>query len=243
MNPQVERFKPPYQQIVDRYRDQIKDGELPDGTRLPPVRQIAEEAGVAFTTAAKAVRVLAAEGLVSISNQGTVVSFAERSTLTPRDRLAAMGRTGRIYPHSERSEVVSAELVEAPDYVAEAMGKEAGTRVVRRERVTFHEDTAVTHSISWMPGELAELVPELLSTERIPGGTVGAVRERTGRLVVRDTYRECARRATDVEAERLGVQAGDPVLYGQNAWYDRDGRVLEFGEYVIPEGRWVTVAD
>jgi DNA-binding GntR family transcriptional regulator len=245
VNPRVERPRPPYLQIVEHYRQRIKNGDLADGDRMPTVREIADEADVAFTTAARAMRVLAAEGLVATSTQGTRVAFAETSTFTPRDRLNAMRRSGRIYPPSERADILAAELVPPPPHVAEAMAGEDGPpeTVVRRVRVTYHSDRPVTVSTSWMPGDLAGPVPELVSTARIPGGTVGAVFERTGRAVVRDTYRECARRATHREADLLGVTTGDPVLHGQNTWYDNDGAVLEFGEYVIPEGRWVTVED
>lgn len=239
MNPRLDRPQPPYLQIVDKICDQIKSGELPDGSWLPPVREIAAEYGVAFTTAAKAVRRLAAEGLVETSNRGTRVLFGLTSTYTPGERLEAVRRTGRIYPPSDRAQVYSSELVRAPEHVALVMGIQTGGEVVRRERVTFRGDVPVTYSVSWLPGELAGLVPELLSTDRIRGGTIGAVREKTGRQVERDANRVCARRATELEAERLGVAAGDPVLYGQNTWYEGNGQVLEFGEYVIPENRWM----
>lgn len=245
MNPQLERPDPLYMQVVARYRDLIKSGGLKDGERLPPVRDIADELGMAFNTVSKAMRVLANEGYVVTSKQGTFVSFMEHTTLTPHDRLqAATGRTKRIYPLSDRSQIVSSGLVAAPDYVAEAMEIKAGTPVIRRERVTMHGEDAVTFSTSWLPGELAEAVPELVGLDRLPGGTVGVIAERTGRRVDpdNDSYRETARRASEVVAERLGVDPGAPVLYGQNFWYDQDGDVLEFGEYYIPEGFWVTVS-
>lgn len=243
MNPKLDRPDPPYLQLVSYYREQIKSGALKDGQRLPAVREVAEEWDLAFTTAAKALRQLAAEGLVTTSNKGTFVFWGESNTYTPRERLAAMRRSGRIYPASERAAIISAAVVDAPADIAEKMLIEPGVPVIRRERVTLHGDTPVTYSVSWMPGELAEQVPALVATDRIPGGTVGAVEAATGRRVSRDTYRECARRATAKEASHLGVSEGDPVLCGENVWYDRNGAVLEFGGYIIPQGRWVTVAD
>jgi DNA-binding GntR family transcriptional regulator len=239
----LERPDPPYLQLVQRFRDQIKAGTYKDGQRLPPVRDIAKQFNVAHTTAAKAMRQLGAEGLVVSTSQGTFVAWGRTSTFTPRDRLNAMSRSGRIYPPSERAVIISAEVVPAPDHVAEAMLIPPGTPVVRRERVTMHDGTPVTHSISWLPGELAETVPALLDTGRNLGGTVTAITEATGRAVTHDTYRECARRATAHEARLLEIAEGDPVLAGQNTWYESPASVLEFGEYVIPQGRWVTVAD
>ncbi|MDA8368602.1 MAG: GntR family transcriptional regulator [Nocardiopsaceae bacterium] len=241
MTPRIQRPEPPYLQLVAHYRTLIKDGELKSGTRLPATRELADQWQVSHTTVAKAVTLLRSEGLVETSNQGTTVSFGETNTYTPRDRLRAMKRSGRIYPHSEATRILAAAVVPAPEHVAAAMGIEEGDQVVRRERVTLHGDVPVTHSVTWMPGELVDSVPELATTERIPGGTVGAVRERTGREVTRDTYRECARRATAEIAAALEVAEGDPVLYGQNTWYEDSGAVLEFGEFTIPEGRWISV--
>ena len=245
MAPRVERPDPPYLQIVKHYRQMIKDGELVEGARLPSGRELAEGWGVANTTVFKAMRRLQAEGLVRLSNQGTVVTFGETSTYTPRDRLRAMRRSGRIYPPSDRTAVVSAEVMPAPAPVADAMGIEAGDLVVRRERITYHGDKPVTLSVSWLPGELAEAASALLSTERLPGGTITVIREATGREVARDTYRECARLATPAEVTALGLPEGEPhaVLTGENTWYEQDGAVLEFGEYVIPSGLWVIVED
>ncbi|MGI9001874.1 MAG: GntR family transcriptional regulator [Pseudonocardia sp.] len=243
MHPRLERPDPPYRQLVKHYRDAILSGSLASGDRLPATRTMAEEWDVAYTTVAKALRQLQSEGLVSTSNQGAFVSWHETSTYSPRDRLRAARTTGRLYPVSELSRIVAADLVESPEHVAHAMGTEQGAQVIRRARVNFHEDIAVTYSVSWLPGNLVEPVPELTTLERLPGGTIGRIAEVTGRTVLRDRYRECARRATVDEARHLGVTPGDPVLAGQNWWYEdtNEQSVLEFGEYTIPEGRWVTV--
>jgi len=243
MAPRAERPAPPYQQIAAHYRQAIRDGDLSAGDKLPSSTELAAEWGVANTTVAKGLRLLASEGYVDVSNQGVIVTYGQTNTYTPRDRLNAMRRTGRIYPPSDRAEIVSAELVPAPAHVADAMGIDAGQQVIRRERLTYHADRVVQHSISWMPGDLAETVPALLSTERIAGGTMGAVREATGREVKRDAYRHSARLATPAErtALQLPEDAEHALLAGDNTWYDATGAVLEYGESIIPPGLWVTV--
>ncbi|MEV6297734.1 MULTISPECIES: GntR family transcriptional regulator [Actinomycetes] len=244
MTPHLQRPEPVYMQLVAHYRDAITSGDLREGERMPSVREIAEQWQVAYTTAAKAMRQLAADGLVSTSKQGTIVAFLENGTFSPADRLRSVQRGRVIYPHGA-SKIISAELTTAPQHVADAMGIEPGDSVVRRERVTKHGDVPVTWSVTWMPGELAEAVPELLDLQPIPGGqgTVGLLKERTGRFpdTNADSYRQCAARATAEIAEHLGIAEGDPVLLGENRWPEKSGAVLEFGEYVIPAGHWVTV--
>jgi DNA-binding GntR family transcriptional regulator len=241
----MERTDPPYLQLVKHYRDAITTGRLAAGERLPPSRELADTLGVAYTTVAKALRQLQAEGFVRTSNQGVFVSWHETSTYNPRDRIRASRTTRHIYPPSEKSRIISAGIVTPPTHVSEAMHLNSDQpQAIRRERVNYHGETPVTHSVSWLPADLATAVPELVGTERIPGGTIGRIAEVTGRQVLRDCYRECARRATPDEAHHLNVQPGDPVLAGQNWWYEdaQEDRVLEFGEFLIPEHRWVTVS-
>lgn len=75
-------------QIGDQIRGLITTGLLPADQRLPSVRQLASDLGVAPGTVAKAYRTLENEGfLVTRIGSGTRVS-ADASA-TPRDVLAA----------------------------------------------------------------------------------------------------------------------------------------------------------
>src|SRR3954466_14173781 len=62
------------QQLVDRFADAVESGLLEPGQKLPPTRQLAEEAGVNHLTAARAYRRLAGLGYVSArGGRGTFV--------------------------------------------------------------------------------------------------------------------------------------------------------------------------
>lgn len=52
----------PYQQVADHLRERIRSGEL--GPKLPPISEIADEAGVTHMTVKRALQVLKDEGLV-----------------------------------------------------------------------------------------------------------------------------------------------------------------------------------
>jgi len=58
--------RPLYQQVVDEIKSLIAAGELPEGSSLPPVRQVAADLGVNLNTIAYAYRELQKEGLVRI---------------------------------------------------------------------------------------------------------------------------------------------------------------------------------
>ena len=55
---------PVYRQIYERLREQVLAGALPEGTRLPPERSLAERLSVNRSTVVHAYRDLAADGLI-----------------------------------------------------------------------------------------------------------------------------------------------------------------------------------
>jgi DNA-binding transcriptional regulator YhcF (GntR family) len=61
---------PPYVQIRDQIADLIGTGELPEGTRLPPVRQLAADLGLATGTVARAYQELEATAHLSTRRGG-----------------------------------------------------------------------------------------------------------------------------------------------------------------------------
>src|SRR3954447_15849534 len=70
---------PPYEQLRSQIAAQVANGELPVGTRLGPVRQLAADLGLAANTVARSYRELEADGVASThGRRGTFV----RSTVT-----------------------------------------------------------------------------------------------------------------------------------------------------------------
>lgn len=65
--------EPPYEQIRTQLRDQITNGELLAGTRLPTVRRLAADLGVAANTVGRAYKELEAAGLVETRRRGGTV--------------------------------------------------------------------------------------------------------------------------------------------------------------------------
>lgn len=224
---------PPYLQVTTHYRDRILSGALKDGDRLPSTRALADEWGVAKATAEKVLRALTSEGLAVTSQAGSVVSTRGLGQ-APADLLRAARRRGRIYPDGVVGRVVVAELVaDPPRHVLEALALESGP-VIRRSRVTAHvSGPVVAASTSWLSGEFAESVPELLGSDRLPGGTIGAVEAATGRRVTSGVDQvRVVPLAADV-AEAFGVPAGTSAVGGFNWWRDQEGAVVEFGEFVV----------
>ena len=84
-------FVPPYEQVRSQLAAQIAGGDLVAGTRLPTVRRLAEDLGLAVNTVARAYRELEAAGLVATHGRaGTTVTAAGDAS---RERAEAAARS------------------------------------------------------------------------------------------------------------------------------------------------------
>jgi len=79
--------RPLYQQIVDEIKALIAGGELPQGSSLPPVRQVAMDLGVNLNTIAYAYRELQKQGLVKIRHGSGAVVSSRLLTETTEEQL------------------------------------------------------------------------------------------------------------------------------------------------------------
>jgi DNA-binding GntR family transcriptional regulator len=70
--------EPAYLQMARLLRERIADGTYPGGERIPSLRKLVDETGLAENTVRKAVDLLEAEGLVTgVPGRGTYVNEAD----------------------------------------------------------------------------------------------------------------------------------------------------------------------
>lgn len=81
---------PPYRQIVDAVLAGVASGSLARGDRLPPVRTLAAELGLAPNTVAKAYKDLEADGL--LQGRGRAGTFVAAAADERADRARAAAR-------------------------------------------------------------------------------------------------------------------------------------------------------
>lgn len=79
--------RPIYQQVADEIKALIAAGELPEGSSLPPVRQVAADLGVNLNTIAFAYRQLQKEGLVKIRHGAGAVVASRLLNETTEEQL------------------------------------------------------------------------------------------------------------------------------------------------------------
>lgn len=79
----------PFERVKARIRDGAVSGSLPHGSRLPTVRALADELGIAANTVARAYRELEAEGVIETRGRaGSFVSWSADAAEAELERLA-----------------------------------------------------------------------------------------------------------------------------------------------------------
>ncbi|WP_294181151.1 GntR family transcriptional regulator [uncultured Schumannella sp.] len=94
----AEAAEAPFEQVRRQIRDAARDGALAAGSKLPTVRALAEQLGLAVNTVARAYRELESDGIIETRGRsGSFVAFsadaAERALQQAAADYAARART------------------------------------------------------------------------------------------------------------------------------------------------------
>ena len=86
-----------YEQLRTQIIEQVASGELIVGTKLPPVRQLATELGVAPYTAARVYRLLEQDGFLETRGRNGTVVAARSDTAESTLQAAATAYAARAH--------------------------------------------------------------------------------------------------------------------------------------------------
>ncbi|BDZ49246.1 GntR family transcriptional regulator [Frondihabitans sucicola] len=111
---------PPFEQLRVQIAEQVRRGSLAAGERLPTVRRLAEDLGIAPNTVARAYRELEADGLVETRGRNGTLVRAQGDAAAQQAQDAA-----RAY--AERVAKLGVTPAEALRYVTGALGAAAPT--------------------------------------------------------------------------------------------------------------------
>jgi DNA-binding transcriptional regulator YhcF (GntR family) len=109
---------PPYEQIRSQVATMVTTGVLPVGARLPTIRQLSKDLGLAGGTVARAYRELEAEGL--IATRGRHGSFVAALDGTARRSAPAEALTDAAKAFAARARQLGADPKRALELAREA---------------------------------------------------------------------------------------------------------------------------
>ncbi|MFE5126217.1 GntR family transcriptional regulator [Streptomyces sp. NPDC056669] len=240
----------PYAQIAAHYAELITSGELPPGSLLPSIKNLAQDWKVSTATAEKALRKLRNDGLIrGIHGIGTEVIDRPAPMSSGSQRQDRGRRTGSSWGSGERSDSHEASVVSAPADVAQALDIKPRSDVVRRRRVYRDRHGIVAHSTSWIPARYASLIPQLTKSERLTGGTsLQLIAQATGRPITHRIDTASARLLTPEDAELLELDPAKPptapVVVMTAKFVDSEDNVVEYGVDLGGPGRtWRTESE
>jgi DNA-binding transcriptional regulator YhcF (GntR family) len=102
---------PPYEQVRSQIEALIRAGELARGTRLPTVRQLSLDLGLAVNTVARAYKELEADRLVETRGRNGTFVLASRSQVDDEQTRAAATVFARAARRANLSLAEATELL------------------------------------------------------------------------------------------------------------------------------------
>ncbi|ORT58493.1 GntR family transcriptional regulator [Streptomyces sp. CB03238] len=236
----------PYLEVADSLRARVLAGEWAVGERLPSRAQLAEEYGVGRNVTQRAMDRLIVEGLLEgRAGSGTYVRKPRERMRMVRSRhrerrggspfradMEERGSAGTWESHSEAR-------TPAPAHIAERLAIEPGDLCVVTRYEFLADGQPVQLSTSWEPMSITDGTPIVLP-EMGPLAGKGVVERMRSIGVAIDTAVEVPRpaRATQEQANLLGISLGDLVLEIERTYYDTDGRPVETADIIVPDVRW-----
>ncbi|MEV2210816.1 GntR family transcriptional regulator [Streptomyces sp. NPDC050997] len=236
----------PYLEVADSLRARILGGEWEVGFRLPSRAQLAEEYGVGRNVTQRAMDRLIIEGLLEgRAGSGTYVRKPRERMRMVRSRhrerrggspfradMKERGQAGTWESHSQAR-------VPAPESIAERLAIKPGDLCVTTRYEFLADGRPVQLSESWEPMAITDGTPVVLP-EMGPLAGTGVVERMHSIGVQVETAVEVPRpaRATQAQANLLGISVGDLVIEIERTYYDTDGRPVETADIVVPDVRW-----
>ena len=241
----------PSVQIADFLRQQIKDGDLRPGDKLPSERVLAEQFGVAPQTIRQGVDKLKNEGRVAGQpGRGVFVTAPAPLIRLGKERFQRSFRAaGKSAQQADaeaaglsfRQEVLELADVPAPADIAELLGVAEGATLFKRVRREYVDDTANQIATShWRAEDVAETA--IRETVTGPGGSLARLED--AGFVFTKYYVEHgpARMPEPEERKLLRISEGVPVadtarhVFGYRASVGEtpdDARILEVFRSVV----------
>jgi DNA-binding GntR family transcriptional regulator len=222
---------PLYFQVATRLQEQIESGEVPVGTRIENEIDLAERLGVSRPTARRAIQYLVERGML-VRKRGVGTQVVHPKVRRPLelsslyDDLAVAGR-------APRTEVLTLEVMPAPDAVARALAVPEGAEITWIERLRYADGEPLALMHNAIPVDLMRPSGTDLTTH----GLYELLR-RTGHAPRIATQIIGCRAASAAEGRMLEEHRGAPLLTMTRTAWDAAGRAVEYGSHLYRASRY-----
>jgi GntR family transcriptional regulator len=208
-------------ELEEELADRISAGDLRPGQRMSD-RELARDHDIGRLGARQVLGGLSRRGLVELRehHEAIVTRPKVEQTISVAGFSEQMERAG-LEPASK---LIGATTLVAPPKVAAALQLDRSERVTKIERVRYASKVALTIEEAYLPEKLFPDIAELSLT----GSIYELMRECYGRGPARATETLEAVPARDLDAVRLHVPVGAPLMLVERTAFDADGTPVEF---------------
>lgn len=222
-------MKTAYGTVAEALREQIARGEFPTDRRLPTEAELSRTFGVSRQTVRHAFGELVSDGLVyRVPGRGSFVVASPGGekylrSLGSVDDLLALAVDTRmevVEPFTRVVDVAAAGRLGLPS-------DEVAVGVFRR----LHRGVPFSLTKTHLPPALAATIaddPRIATKGSTSNATVIGLLEESGTAPLAGAHQSIGAACADADmAERIGCDAGDPVLTIDRIYFDRLGRFVE----------------
>jgi len=249
----LESGRAEFRQLADLIRADIDAGTYRPGQALPSEPQLADRYGVSRQTVNNATKILRSEGYVRVERgRGTIVRELPMLTTERTRRQAERTGTGQargaFQAEIERQGLqarplpeVRVDVVPVPAAAAALLGIRPGGLALARSRRQFANDVPVQLATSYYPLDIAEGT-QIEQEDPGPGGSYSRLADLGHEPV---SFREIlkVRLPDENESRLLRMDAEQRVITIRRIARDKNGRVVEVNDMVLPAHQWEIVSD
>ncbi len=216
---------PYYAQVIEMLRERIERGTLRPGDQLPGELELCQMFDVSRTVIRQA--------LAELEHDGVVIKTKGKGTFVAEPKIAegfVQKLAGFYQDMAERgtppvSRVLKQDVVPATAKIAGLLKLDAGTPVIRIERLRFVKDEPIVLVTTFIPQALCA---DLITTDLTRQSLYAVLEKQFGLMIARGARNIEAVRANEREAELLDLELGSPLILLDSVSYLDDGTPVEY---------------
>lgn len=212
--------------ISNDLRNKILKAEYVANQRLPFEKDLCIQYDSSKMTIKKAVDILVTEGLIiKRRGSGTFVKDLNSEEIERVIMANQFRGTTALYPDKKvSSKILNFSIVQVPEHAAKKLNLSSDNFVYDIRRVRYVNDKPVVIEEMYMPIDLIPGIKEKNIKE-----SIYEYLENELHLKIQSAHRTVSvRKATEFEAEKLGLESGDPVAVAEQVGYLDTGNTFEF---------------
>jgi GntR family transcriptional regulator len=211
-----------YVQIRETLREQIRQGQLVPGQKLPAEDELAAQFGVSRMTVRQGISDLIDEGVL-YRRRGVGTFVAQFHVERDHNRLTNFLETAEAEGFAAEVRLLAREIIPARLMVARALALQETEPVIRIQTLRLANGVPMTFYDEYVPYKLC---PELFQQD-MHARPAWQVLEQHGYVIRRAVQRIEARLADAEIADLLDTEENAPILYKHRVIYAEDGTPVE----------------